>query len=653
MTPDELIVRVRNEARAVDVIGRRVSLKQHGQEHIGRCPFHDDQDPSLRVHPTRNVWNCSPCKEGGDAIRFVEKYESLRFPDAVRKIADELGIDEPIEPPKPQIVATYEYADQMGVVRGVKERWQPAHDGSGKPKSFRWVKRADPWAPTLYKLPEVITGIGEGKPIVIVEGEKCVDTLTARGFVATCNEDGAGKWETGHSEHLYGADVVIIPDADSAGRAHAKSIAEGLVDVAQTVAVIDDLPGLSKVKGDVFDWFAEGHTDAELTQLIAQAIWRGKMNRAREQLATAGLAPNKWEGPLGENAADLAEAQMPAVEWLVQGLLSPAGVHVLAGEPKGGKTWAETEIAVCVATGEPVFGEFIVKRRGPVLMICLEDGRRGLRNRLRATVAGKRRDMRSSLNDVRVSSRVSIDLMSNEDCAGICATALSMPVNPVLICIDPLRDANSGEESSNDDMRIVMHRARAIRDVTGATVLIVHHMSKPENAKGAPTGSIFNRFRGASAIRGAYDGGIAVETKRKDETNIYSKIEVELREGRGAGVFGLHLNVIDDDDGAAKCAGWAHYKDVKVMLGESMEEEENRIDRESRGIVAFLREQYERDVAKRIEPMGTSAPTMSATLKIPDTTLKRRLDDLVREGAVVRAGRGWIFNPEYRGGSEE
>ena len=53
----------------------------------GRCPFHDDHRPSLRVHPERNVWYCDPCGAGGDALAFVMRHEELGFAEAVREVA--------------------------------------------------------------------------------------------------------------------------------------------------------------------------------------------------------------------------------------------------------------------------------------------------------------------------------------------------------------------------------------------------------------------------------------------------------------------------------------------------------------------------------------------------------------------------------------
>lgn len=65
-------------------------------------------------------------------------------------------------------------------------------------------------------------------------GEKDADNLTKIGIVATCNAGGAHKWRQEHSRFLRGADVVVIPDNDAAGRKHAEAVVS-LVGVAARI----------------------------------------------------------------------------------------------------------------------------------------------------------------------------------------------------------------------------------------------------------------------------------------------------------------------------------------------------------------------------------------------------------------------------------
>jgi len=90
---DETIQQVRDRVDIVDLIGRFVSLKKSGSNYTGLCPFHDEKTPSFNVRPERGAFYCFGCREGGDAIAFLVKIENLTFPEAVRTLARELGIE--------------------------------------------------------------------------------------------------------------------------------------------------------------------------------------------------------------------------------------------------------------------------------------------------------------------------------------------------------------------------------------------------------------------------------------------------------------------------------------------------------------------------------------------------------------------------------
>ena len=83
--PDELLQRVRQEVSIERLAeARGVELKRHGADLIGRCPFHDDREPSLVVTPAKNLWHClGECQTGGSPIDWVMKAEAVSFRHAV------------------------------------------------------------------------------------------------------------------------------------------------------------------------------------------------------------------------------------------------------------------------------------------------------------------------------------------------------------------------------------------------------------------------------------------------------------------------------------------------------------------------------------------------------------------------------------------
>ena len=68
------------------VMAKGIELKKNGKSYFGLCPFHDDHNPSLSVNPSKNLWQCFGCGAGGDAIRFVELFDQIPFPEAVNKL---------------------------------------------------------------------------------------------------------------------------------------------------------------------------------------------------------------------------------------------------------------------------------------------------------------------------------------------------------------------------------------------------------------------------------------------------------------------------------------------------------------------------------------------------------------------------------------
>src|SRR5271170_6114839 len=83
--PDEEIERLKREIpieRLMKAAG--IELRKHGADLIGRCPFHDDREPSLVVTPSKNLWHClGACNTGGSVIDWVMRTRGVSFRHAV------------------------------------------------------------------------------------------------------------------------------------------------------------------------------------------------------------------------------------------------------------------------------------------------------------------------------------------------------------------------------------------------------------------------------------------------------------------------------------------------------------------------------------------------------------------------------------------
>ena len=238
--------------------------RRSGDSWQARCPAHNDRNPSLSltdrdgrllVHcfagcaqeaviealKTRGLW---PEQERRDA--WLEWRHGIRYPS-------DWG----------RIVREYVYRDAGGREVYSIFRLEPKSFRQGyQDPSGKWTWRKHP-KQIPYRLPELL----QAEICFIVEGEKDVDTLTEWGFTATCNAGGAGKWCKDWGPYFKDKTVLILPDADEPGLAHARQVAESLLPHAARLAIIE-LPGAK----DAADWFAAGHSEVELCTLVDQAL---------------------------------------------------------------------------------------------------------------------------------------------------------------------------------------------------------------------------------------------------------------------------------------------------------------------------------------------------------------------------------------------
>jgi len=86
----------------VEIVGRHVALKKAGINHKGLCPFHGEKTPSFIVSPSRQTYHCFGCGAHGDAIRFLTEHSGLGFMDAVRDLAQQVGLTVPDDRSSPE-----------------------------------------------------------------------------------------------------------------------------------------------------------------------------------------------------------------------------------------------------------------------------------------------------------------------------------------------------------------------------------------------------------------------------------------------------------------------------------------------------------------------------------------------------------------------
>ena len=91
---DDDVALVRERAKIDDIVREYVTLKAAGGGSLkGLCPFHDERSPSFHVTPSRGMWYCFGCGEGGDVLSFVQKIDHLSFAEVVEKLAVKTGVE--------------------------------------------------------------------------------------------------------------------------------------------------------------------------------------------------------------------------------------------------------------------------------------------------------------------------------------------------------------------------------------------------------------------------------------------------------------------------------------------------------------------------------------------------------------------------------
>ncbi len=102
MIAQEVLEAVARANDIVDVIGGYFPLKRAGAIYKALCPFHQERTPSFNVNPARQTFKCFGCGAGGSVLRFVEMYENIPFPEAVRRLAARAGMQMPDEQLTPE-----------------------------------------------------------------------------------------------------------------------------------------------------------------------------------------------------------------------------------------------------------------------------------------------------------------------------------------------------------------------------------------------------------------------------------------------------------------------------------------------------------------------------------------------------------------------
>ena len=204
----------------------------------------------------------------------------------------------------------------------------------------------------------------------------------------------------------------------------------------------------------------------------------------------------------------LMELEFPEQEWMVDRLIPASSITLMSGAPSSFKTWALLDMALKVAQGEPLFGQFNTSPCG-VLIIDEENGDRLLQLRLNKLRADKRLPIYFHSLTRFVLTDDTVDYVL-EVCGNL---------DIKLLVIDSLVRIHTSDENKSGDMSEVFKQLKRFT-TNGIAVLITHHNRKP--GAGSSYG-VSNEMRGSSDILAAADSHVALVRKDKKITFYQTK----------------------------------------------------------------------------------------------------------------------------------
>jgi len=557
----------------------------------------------------RGTWFDHENGVGGGVVDLVRMFEPAsingNIPDVLEK---KFGIAKRVQPtltPAKYLAREYSYYGPDGDLLFQVQRFEPKSFRQRRPDGKGgWLYNMDGVTAVPYNLVGMIQN--PDAPVFVVEGEKCADRLNQLGVVATTNHGGAKNWKPDINQYFADRNVIVIPDADEAGQAHADVVVSQLYPVVKRIKRVS-LPGLTD-KQDVFDWLND-HSPSELMALV-------KETPAIEQ------EPDKAE-PVDK--PDVFETydidylrNMPPIEWLVDGIVTKHGFSVLYGAPGIGKSFLSIDWALSITYGRQWHSR--ATRQGAVLYIAAE-GVGGLGKRIKAW---------QSHNDTHGTTPfyvlpMAVKLLDPPDLEKLLRTIDNFKQDFSLIVIDTVARtlaATGSDENDATAMGQFGEMCGVIQRHADCAVLAVHHSGK-DAARG---------MRGSSSLLGLSDTVLALSSS---EGRVTLKMEKQKdAEPIADSQYELTPVALIDDSSAVLLPVEAAEKKrgAKLTPGQLL-----ALQALQNGLIDMAVTQMAMDRWQELHKQ-----------KCPDLTSRKRSDDraaLQLKGVVVNdGGKVWINN---------
>ncbi|RZI46695.1 hypothetical protein EQU50_03440 [Candidatus Finniella inopinata] len=547
-----------------------------------------DAGESLKVEltgPKIGMWHDFATGEGGDILSLWGAAKGWdhrhEFPEIVSSIHEWLGmplgmdtyspgntLQPPYQPPLSQTTSgsyeelgaptdSWKYEDAKGNLLACVYRYDTPKGKQFRPWDVKTRAFKTPDPRPLYNQ----RGMINSETVIVVEGEKCAQTLIDLGICATTAMNGAKApldktdWSPLHGKHM-----IIWPDHDTVGQEYADRLVIKLKTLGITslskVVIPDDKPE----SWDAADAFEEGVDIDALLQAQTQPI----------DLTIANTEETLPSATAGEVMTDRTPSPQ---DWIAPRILTPGGLLVLGGAPKVGKTDMILSWLAHMAAGLPFLG-MIPPRPLKIFYLQTEIMRPYLRERLQ--------NLKFDPNFLPLLHKnlvvtFQVRLLLNEDGVNKVYETVKRFFKPEevdILVIDPLRNVydagKSGSENDNMAMlAFLQDRVEKLRAMLNPTmgVILTHHTKKV--TKAMVEEDPFQALSGAGSLRSFYTTGMLLF--KADEKQSVRNLMFELRNGEA-----IQAKLVDKIDGTWQEMSFNCERIVQKEYGAKLDAERHR-----------------------------------------------------------------------------
>jgi len=521
-------------------------------DHItGLCPFHDDQKQSFSSNLKTGLWICHANCSQGNAYQFAEKLGLDPKPYLTSK-QQRNGDQTPKQPQTSPSITQQEQVKQFsrflldhwdyhalpGWNKAIVEQTLTGYDPQYHCLTFPIYDLQDNLINIIWHKNHRIKGVHgnhwfplhflknhEFEYIVWCEGEKDCITLLSQGIPAITNTGGAGRIPEQLDYLKQYARIYLCFDQDTAGFRADLAVCQHLQLYQPTLHVfISRLP-----ENDVTEWFQTKKTKQDFISEILDLSLEVQKGQQSPPL------------PIFRTWNDYVQDKSPEPKHIIsKGILPQESLLILSGEPKVGKSHLAMNLAYHIVTGSSWF-DFNIGITGKCLILQAENAYYAQRSRIQTihNLTTPPYSLPTINNDQLLISDMIHSIKINTPEGQEALKQIISIHKPLVLIIDPLINFHTAEENSNTEMAQIMDFLHSLKTDFHLSLIIVHHERKPTGTDN----SAGTALRGASAIRGGYDTGLALKHYYEKHTGRkLHQLDFELRNGPPIEPFYLELD---------------------------------------------------------------------------------------------------------------